>query len=59
LNEAAVQAMTPLAGVALVLHQRCLDLEKRMELLERDLALHQRIARLEAQLGSGPGASSD
>lgn len=59
LNQAAIQEMSPLAGVALVLHRRLTELEDKVKLLERDLNLHHRIARLEAALGEGPGASDE
>ncbi len=59
LNEAALEEMTPVAGVALVLHHRVKELEENVKLLQRDLDLHHRLARLEAALGEGPGASAD
>lgn len=56
LNEAALEEMTPLSAIGLVLTHRIIALEEECKMLRRDLNLHERIARLEAAMGEGPGS---
>jgi hypothetical protein len=48
MNMAAIKALSPLAGVALVMHERMSAMEDQIRLMQRDLDLHNRLSRLEA-----------